>query len=99
MRTLSILCCILLLAAVARLPIGYYTFLRIAVTFGALAVIISEMTKSIGLWIIVFALIAIVFNPVIPVYLYKKSLWTPIDILAAVAFGIYSLTFKRRKNV
>lgn len=95
MKTIFIICAILLLIAVAPMPIGYYTFLRIAVTIGALLVIISERRRKLNLWIIVFGIIAIVFNPLIPVYLYDKHAWMPIDLLAAVMFGVRSARLRK----
>lgn len=84
----------LLLLALAALPIGYYTFLRILVTIAALIVLAKEVKVGITIWVLLFGIIAIIFNPIIPVYLYKKSLWMPIDILSALAFISYS--FKKQ---
>lgn len=86
MKAFLIVCAVLLFAAVFKLPIGYYTFLRITITLGALIIVFTEYKKQATFWVIIFGLIAILFNPVIPVYLYKKSLWFPIDILVGVLF-------------
>jgi len=99
MKAICFLCGILLLIAIARLPIGFYTFLRLAVTICSIVIIISEAKKGTTFWIIVFAIIGLVFNPVIPVYLYKKSLWMLIDLLTAATFIVYGLTYKISKNV
>jgi hypothetical protein len=80
--------------ALANLPIGYYTFLRIVITIGAVAVVITELKTGINFWVIAFGLIAVVFNPIIPVYLYDKALWAPIDIVAAILFGVKAFTIK-----
>ncbi|MGL4332445.1 MAG: DUF6804 family protein [Bacteroidales bacterium] len=42
---------------------------------------------------VVFILIAILFNPLIPVYL-NKELWSFIDLIGAVFFGI--LAYKEK---
>jgi len=86
MKTFLIVCAVLLLAAVFKLPIGYYTFLRITITLGALLIIFSEYKNQATFWVIIFGLVTILFNPVIPIYLYKKSLWFPIDIIVGVLF-------------
>lgn len=69
MKQLLISCIILLLLGIANLPIGYYTILRIAITIGAIGVIMAEPTKELNFWHIAFGIVAIVFNPIIPVYL------------------------------
>lgn len=33
-----------------------------------------------------FCLIAVLFNPIYPIYLYIKSYWIPIDIITGVLF-------------
>jgi hypothetical protein len=72
----------LLLFAVADLPYGYYTFLRIAV-FGAFIFSAITYIDSNKFLTIVFALGAILFNPLIPVHMDKEE-WIVIDISAAV---------------
>ena len=93
-KTLLLICTGLLFIALADLPIGYYTFLRIVVTIGAVSVIVTEFESGINFWIVAFGIIAIVFNPLIPVYLNNKDIWMPIDILAAILFLIKSFTNK-----
>ncbi len=80
-----ILCACLLFMAVLHLPIAYYTVLRVIVFIGALFVI-SSLEKKQYLWIFVFAVIAILFNPILPVYLYIKAYWVPIDVISGILF-------------
>ena len=87
MRLLLFLCAGMLLIALGDLPIGYYTVLRFVVTIGAVAVVYQEFDGKITPWIIAFGLIAIIFNPFIPVYLQDRELWAVIDVITAVLFG------------
>ena len=98
MRIALFICGILLFIACARLPIGYYMVLRIAVATGAGLVIINEYKGGFSLWVVVFGLIAIVFNPLFPVYLQKKSIWIPIDIICGILFIAKSFSFSRAKT-
>jgi hypothetical protein len=98
MKALLLLCSILLFLGLIDLPIGYYTLLRIVVTIGSVAVAVMEFENGITFWVITFGLIAIVFNPFIPIYLNDKSAWMSIDILAGILFIIKSLTIKSNKN-
>ncbi|MDX9697776.1 MAG: hypothetical protein RBT49_18430 [Bacteroidales bacterium] len=94
MKALFLICSGLLLISLADLPMGYYTLLRIVVSIGAIAVIIKEYEQGINFWIIIFGLILILFNPLIPIYLNEKEAWMPIDIIAAILFGIKSFSLK-----
>lgn len=76
-----------LLVALAPLPYGFYTLLRLVVTGAALFLAYSEYQalQRVTVWIVVLAALAILFNPVVPVHL-TREIWAPIDIAAAVLF-------------
>ena len=95
MKSLLFICAVFLFIGIADLPIGYYTFLRIVVTIGAISVLTIELKKGINFWVIAFGLIAITFNPLIPVYINDKSAWIPIDFLVGVLFIIKPFTYKQ----
>jgi len=97
MRVLLLICAGVLLLGVANLPIGYYTLLRIIVTIGSVSVIVTEFRKGLNFWNIAFGLIAIVFNPIIPIYLNDKSVWMFIDIFSGIIFIVKSFTLKQKK--
>lgn len=82
----------LLVIALLSLPYGYYTFLRIAVTGWALFLVWFEYEeRSIFTpWLIGFALIVGLFNPIIPVHL-DRDTWRIIDVAAAAFFGGYAV--------
>lgn len=96
MKTLLLICAGLLFLGLIDLPIGYYTFLRIVVTIGSIAVVVTEYEEGLGFWVITFGLIAILFNPLIPIYLNNKSAWMQIDIIGGIIFVIKSLTIKQK---
>ncbi len=83
-----------LLIGIADMPIGYYTFLRIVVCLssGIITYGSYSIEEKINFGAALFGVIALLFNPIFPVYLQDKELWTTIDILSAIAFvwaGIY----------
>lgn len=94
MKAIAIAAAVLLLLAIAPLPIGYYTFLRIATTIAAVVLIVDSYKGQVNIWSIVFGIIAILFNPIIPIYLYQKDKWMPIDIGAAALFVGYAIWYK-----
>ena len=97
-KLMSFTCAVLLLLAITQMPSGYYTFLRLAVTFGSVAIIIHDIKNLHAVWLVLFVIAALFFNPVIPVYFYKKMLWTPIDIVTATVFLGYGL-YHKHNNV
>ena len=88
MKTLYIACCIIL--GIALLPIagGFYTLVRIAITIGAVIAAFQNSSNGINTWSIMFGIVAILFNPIIPVYLHDKGAWMMIDIIAMILFII-----------
>ena len=76
---------ILLLVGLGHHPYGYYTFLRWAVTIAAVTVtaVVRRSDFEWATW--PFVGIAILFNPIAPVYMTRQS-WRPIDIVCAIAF-------------
>lgn len=92
---IAALCCFV---GIMDLPIGYYTFLRIIVSFVAFVIIANEF-RSRRFWFIAFVLIFIFFNPVIPIYLYLKSYWIVIDIAVGLLLFLYFFRLVPRKKI
>lgn len=86
-KTACFISAALLILALADLPYGFYTFLRLVVcgtaAFGAFAAYVTDR----GAWVVVLGLFAILFNPVFPVYL-GREVWAFIDIITAAALVI-----------
>lgn len=88
MKPLYITCCIIL--GIALLPIsgGFYTLVRIIITIGAIVAVFQNSSNEINIWSIIFGIIAILFNPIVPIYLHDKGGWMLIDIIAIILFII-----------
>jgi hypothetical protein len=75
------------LIALAPMPYGYYTLLKIAVA-GCAAVTAylkyQSSDRSLLLWTCV--IVAILFNPIIPIHL-SKEIWMFFNVAAAGLFG------------
>jgi hypothetical protein len=87
MKLLSIICILSLLLGILSMPIEYYTYLRFIVFIGAIGYVLSESQKGVNAWVITFIVIGILFNPIFPVYLKSKGLWSFIDLVTALIFG------------
>jgi hypothetical protein len=71
---------------ILSLPIAYFTFLRITTAFGSLLAINILYKRENWIFLSVFVLLALLFNPIAPIYLQKKSIWIPLDVMAGAAF-------------
>ena len=82
--TLWIAAAIVLVVAVFPLPYGYYTFTRIATCLacGIFAWTCFADRPSSPIWGIVLIGIAILFNPLIPIYM-KRQTWLWLDLASA----------------
>jgi accessory gene regulator protein AgrB len=84
-----------LVVASFPLPYGYYTFTRIVTCLACIALAYTANGPHPGsrIWATLFVLIAIVFNPLIPVYL-KKQTWMYIDGGASAVILAHLLTVR-----
>ena len=84
---------LLIIAPLIPFPYGFYIFLRIIVTVTAAYIIYDtyKSFKGINETIIIFSIIAILYNPIIPIYL-TREIWLPINFITA---GIYFFNFYR----
>ena len=96
MRALFTFCAICCFMAFLRLPIGYYTFLRIIVSIGAVVAIYNLISYKNYYGALAFTMVFILFNPLFPIYLYRKSIWLTFDILTGLLF--LWLTFLKKNT-
>ena len=85
---------IMLLLAIFPLPYGYYALLRLVVCFTGIFLAWHSYRMQKIPWVWAMGLIALLFNPVIPVYL-GRGLWLIVDIVVAVVLGIFLFKFKK----
>jgi len=77
----------MLLLAIGPWPYGYYMLLRVVV-FAAgllLAALTYQRLKQFTIWIGLFLIVAIVFNPIVPLYM-TRGAWSVLDLAGAALF-------------
>ena len=77
-------------------PVGFYTFTRIAISLCSAYATYCFYKDGKNIWIIM-ALVTILYNPILPIYLYDRGLWQFFNILTALVF-IYSYSLVTDKN-
>ena len=77
---------VVLAIGILPLPIGYYTLSRLVVCASAIYFAYNYYKKKnqTNLWI--FGFIAVLYNPIIPVYLYEKIIWIVVNIITIYLF-------------
>ena len=88
----------MLLLAIPKLPYGYYILLRWVVTISALFSGWVAYDFEDKFWVFVMGGIAILFNPIIPVYL-TKDIWVVIDIVVAILCLVSIFTIKPKRQL
>lgn len=88
---------IMLFLAILPLPYFYYELLRIIVFCSSLYAISRDLLVRNTNEKIYFIIIAILFNPVIPVYL-SKMIWIPIDFTVGAFYLEYSKSYLELKK-
>lgn len=79
----------LLFVALLPLPYGYYTFLRLVIAASAAYLAWQDYRKKNAFngWSLILSMVALLFNPLIPVYLDRGS-WFIIDLAVAGIFAM-----------
>lgn len=91
----------LLAIALLPLPYGYYLFLRLAlcITAGLIAYWAFERkSEQIGLWTIVFGVIALLYNPIFRIHL-TREIWSVLNVLTAAVYAGHWLFVARRTDI
>jgi divalent metal cation (Fe/Co/Zn/Cd) transporter len=85
---------VLLVAALARHPYGYYQILRLVVCAVSIysAYLAAQFSRQGWLWF--FGGVAVLFNPLLPVHLNREA-WAGIDLGVAIGF-LASVWFLRK---
>jgi thiamine transporter ThiT len=84
-------------AAILDLPSGLYMFVRLVLTAAAISLIVFSVRRGDQAWLFGLIPIALLWNPVIPVYL-SRAVWLPLDLAAAAFFVVYAVSLAKQKQ-
>ncbi|MBI2448631.1 hypothetical protein HYV44_03720 [Candidatus Microgenomates bacterium] len=97
LATLKAISAIALLIAVLHWPYFYYQFLRWLVCGVSAYSAYSEYEEKDQLWLWIFAVIAIIFNPIASFY-FQREIWATFNVVASVIFIVNLAITKRRPH-
>jgi len=86
------------LVAIADLPYGYYTLMRLVVCATAIYVIVisAKSGQTWGSWL--FGIVALLFNPVAPIHL-TKGIWQPLDFITGILLVVAALVVRKKPQL
>lgn len=97
-KNICLICGFLLLLAIPSwLPYGFYILLRWIICFVSVYVAYGFYKSKLIGWTFVFGAIAVLFNPVCPIYLNKSS-WVGLDFISSILFFVSAYSIKNGKN-
>ena len=87
----------LMFLAIFDLPYSYYEFLRPVVFIGSILLIflITQQNSKLSLLIMLISIIAMLFNPIIPIYS-NRGFWLPVNVLSGIIFAYISLNYGKK---
>jgi len=76
---------------------GFYTLLRWVVCPVCAYAALDALGKEKAGWVWILSVLAMLFNPVLPVHL-GREIWQPVDLVAAglVTFSIFTVDMQRK---
>ena len=97
MKNICIVCGILLLLAIPSWwPYIFFTLLRWIVCAISIYVAYGFYKSKLTGWTFIFSAVAILFNPIYPIYLAKSS-WVGIDFISSILFFVSAYSVKKYK--
>ena len=77
---------VVLVIALFPLPIGYYTLSRLVVSACALYYAIQFHKRNNTTYTWIYGFLVVLYNPVIPIYLYEKFIWVVVNLITIYIF-------------
>lgn len=88
----------LCIALADGLTYGFFTFLRWVVFLSSVYVVYLSVKTKQEVWIFVFGLLAILFNPIAIIHL-SRNTWQVLDVLTGLFFLVSIFTLKFPKSI
>jgi len=96
MKWLSIASGIVLVLGILQWPYGYYILLRWIIFISSIIIAIDFYKSKFLSWTLIFSGVAILFNPIAPIYL-NKSTWIVFDFISACLFFVAAHSHRRKQ--
>lgn len=100
MSALAIASTAAVLAGFLPLPYGGYMLIRIVLCLTAVVGLVKALERSLAFWIWAYGVIAVLYNPVLPVRLGRgsKGLWIILGLVSLGFIWVGALKIQQRKG-
>jgi hypothetical protein len=82
MIVLAVASTLVVAAGLLRMPFGYYTLLRVVLCLTSAVGFSRARRCGDTLWVWAYAVLAIIYNPLLPLRLGSKGLWIGLNIVS-----------------
>lgn len=72
---------VVMLVGMLGMPSDYYAGLRTLVCLTAVVGLFKARTARLETWVWAFGVVAVVYNPFVPLYLRNRGLWTIVNLV------------------
>lgn len=84
--------------ALARMPYGYYMLLRVSLCAACAYYLVQTRPKLSSGHRVALAGLAVLYNPVLPVHLASKPLWTLVNLATVIYLWVLARHHAQRKD-
>jgi len=70
------------------MPYGYYNLVRFVVCGSAIFFAHNSFQKGESGFVWIFGALAVLYNPILPIHLYEKEIWTVVNLVTSICFFI-----------
>ena len=86
---------LVVLVALGRMPYGYYMLLRLFICAGAIYYLLLTHNKIKLGHRVTLICIVVLYNPILPVHLMSKTIWSLANLVTVVYFWIIAFRYSR----
>lgn len=94
MIALAVACTLAVGLGLLDMPFGFYTLLRVVLCLASAVGFVAARRRGDYLWLWVYGVLVVLYNPVFPVHLGAKSLWIGVNLLTLLCVWLGALRFR-----
>ena len=94
MIALAVACTIAVGLGLLDMPFGFYTLLRVVLCLASVAGFAAARRRDDHMWLWVYGVLVVLYNPVLPLKLGDKSLWIGLNIVSLGCLWFGAVRFR-----
>jgi hypothetical protein len=94
MIALAVACTLAVGLGLLDMPFGFYTLLRVVLCLASAVGFVAARRRQDSLWLWGYGVLAVLYNPVLPIHLGAKSLWIGVNLVTLICVWVGALRFR-----